>query len=169
MVLIEGVEVQALYNLLINCKRAVPTTGPYAGIPPTLLAPVAFHGATLCSLKVNESKAHLDNEDYYSLELAGPILPHTVHNVCDILPKEQSFTITHANLINTLPFSRVTSSCSKSKDSDVEGSLVFRQENLSDCGLKPNVLKYFCSDDDKYIVNVDCLKYTSDSMTYSWT
>lgn len=160
---------QALYNLLINCKRTVPTTGPYAGIPPTLLAPVAFHGATLSALKVNESKAHVDNEDFYSLEIAGPILPHTIHNICDILPTEQSFTITNANLKDTLPFSKVKSSCSKTKESDVEGSLVFRQENLSDCGLKPNILKHFCSDDDKHYTNIECLKYTSETMTYSWT
>jgi hypothetical protein len=36
----------------MNCKSSTATTGPLAGVPPTLLAPVAFHGATLKSLKV---------------------------------------------------------------------------------------------------------------------
>lgn len=47
-----GVEAQALFNWLINCRSAVSNTGPHAGIPPTLLAPVAFTGATLMPLKV---------------------------------------------------------------------------------------------------------------------
>jgi hypothetical protein len=36
----------------MNCKSSTATTGPLAGVPPTLLAPVAFHGASLKSLKV---------------------------------------------------------------------------------------------------------------------
>lgn len=47
-----GVEAQALFNWLINCRSTVSNTGPHAGIPPTLLAPVAFTGATLTPLKV---------------------------------------------------------------------------------------------------------------------
>jgi hypothetical protein len=52
LIYVEGVEAQALFNFLINCKSSIATTGPLAGVPPTLLAPVAFHGATLKSLKV---------------------------------------------------------------------------------------------------------------------
>lgn len=49
---VTGVEAQALFNWLINCRSTVSNTGPHAGIPPTLLAPVAFTGATLTPLKV---------------------------------------------------------------------------------------------------------------------
>lgn len=52
LILVEGVEAQALSNFLVNCKSCTATTGPLAGIPPTLLAPVAFHGATLRPNKV---------------------------------------------------------------------------------------------------------------------
>jgi len=51
-VVVTGVEAQALFNWLINCRSTVSNTGPHAGIPPTLLAPVAFTGATLTPLKV---------------------------------------------------------------------------------------------------------------------
>ncbi|XP_047362353.1 uncharacterized protein LOC124954073 isoform X3 [Vespa velutina] len=51
LVFVKGVEAQALFNLLINCKSAITTTGALAGVPPTLLAPMAFHGATLKPLK----------------------------------------------------------------------------------------------------------------------
>jgi hypothetical protein len=52
LIYVEGVEAQALFNFLMNCKSCTASTGPLAGVPPTLLAPVAFHGATLKSLKV---------------------------------------------------------------------------------------------------------------------
>lgn len=52
LVFIKGVEAQALFNFLKNCKSAVSTNGALGGVPPTLLAPVAYHGATLKSLKV---------------------------------------------------------------------------------------------------------------------
>lgn len=52
LVFVKGVEAQALFNFLINCKSAIAGTGALAGIPPTLLAPTAFHGATLKPLKV---------------------------------------------------------------------------------------------------------------------
>jgi hypothetical protein len=52
LIYVEGVEAQALFNFLMNCKSSTASTGPLAGVPPTLLAPVAFHGATLKPLKV---------------------------------------------------------------------------------------------------------------------
>lgn len=50
---VEGfANVQALYNFILNYKNIVSTVGLQAGIPPTILAPMAFHGATLTSNKV---------------------------------------------------------------------------------------------------------------------
>ncbi|XP_076277143.1 humpty dumpty isoform X2 [Lasioglossum baleicum] len=51
LIFVKGVEAQGLFNFLINCKSAITTTGSLAGVPPTLLAPVAFHGASLRSIK----------------------------------------------------------------------------------------------------------------------
>ena len=52
LILIEDTETQGLFNWLMNSKLCLSNTGPLAGIPPTLLSPVAFHGATLRPLKV---------------------------------------------------------------------------------------------------------------------
>lgn len=119
LVFVRGVETQALFNFLINCKSATSVTGALAGIPPTLLAPTAFHGATLkplkvihelaecnfvlCSLagsrncfsfclaKVRESVVRLcdDNNRYYSLELKGPLLPHVLPSLCHLMKSSQ--------------------------------------------------------------------------------
>ena len=53
-VLVKGADTHALFNFLLNCKSLVANTGPLAQVPPTLLAPVAFDGATLKSLRVNQ-------------------------------------------------------------------------------------------------------------------
>ncbi|MBZ3889393.1 Protein downstream neighbor of Son [Sciurus carolinensis] len=51
VVLVKGVNTFTLLNFLINCKSLVATSGAQAGLPPTLLSPVAFRGATMQMLK----------------------------------------------------------------------------------------------------------------------
>lgn len=167
-ILIEGIEVQAFYNFLINCKSATSLTGPFAEIPPTLLAPVAFHGSSLNSLKIRESKVHTDDEDYYSLELQGPILPTTIHNLFEINPPEHNMTVTFNTTPTTEAFSKLKT---KERRSDLVnmGAVVFRKENLSDSGLLPKILKHFCVPDNNFVTNIECLKYCSESKTYTWT
>ena len=48
LALVEGVECQSLLNYLLNAKLVAGKDQ----LPPTLLAPVAYHGATLRSLRV---------------------------------------------------------------------------------------------------------------------
>jgi hypothetical protein len=50
LAVVTGSHTQALFNYLLNSKTLISKTGPHAGIPPTLLAPIAFDGATLQSL-----------------------------------------------------------------------------------------------------------------------
>jgi len=50
---IVGKDSLSFFNFLINSKSLlVSTIGQFAGIPPTILAPTAFRGACLRSLKV---------------------------------------------------------------------------------------------------------------------
>uniref|UniRef100_A0A8C8ZJB3 DNA replication fork stabilization factor DONSON n=1 Tax=Prolemur simus TaxID=1328070 RepID=A0A8C8ZJB3_PROSS len=51
VVLVKGINTFTLLNFLINCKSLVATSGPQAGLPPTLLAPTFFRGATMQMLK----------------------------------------------------------------------------------------------------------------------
>ncbi|KAG0713269.1 Protein downstream neighbor of Son [Chionoecetes opilio] len=81
MVCVEGMDTQALINFLINSKSCVAVTGGLAGVPPTLLAPVAFQGATLRPLKVKGGVVRLDGATHHSMEVTGPLLPHTVHQL----------------------------------------------------------------------------------------
>lgn len=54
VVCVEGPHTFTLINFLINCKSLVAAAGAQTGLPPTLLAPVAFRGATMHTLKVRK-------------------------------------------------------------------------------------------------------------------
>ncbi|XP_028128912.1 protein downstream neighbor of son homolog [Diabrotica virgifera virgifera] len=168
LVMIEGGEVNGFYNFFLNCKSSTALTGHLAGVPPTLLAPVAFHGASLNSLKVKESKVYIDDSNYYSLELSGPILPSMTHNLFAVSRPEHSLTATYNNLRSTECFSQVKNT---ERRSVIErtGTVVFGTENLSDCGLSSDILKHFCAPDKDYVTNVECLKYTSENNTFTWS
>ncbi|KAF5307313.1 hypothetical protein FQR65_LT07029 [Abscondita terminalis] len=167
LVLIQGMEVHGLYNFLINCKSTTAVSGSLAGIPPTLLSPIAFQGATLCALKVRESKILVEKQSYFSIELNGPILPHVIHNLSTLHPADQNFTATFSHISSTTAFSKVMKPEIEDKENqNVSGCTVFGQENLSDCGLTSSILKHFCSPLLKLVQNVDSLKYNPDTKSY---
>ncbi len=55
VVMVVGSHLRALVNFLLTSKVTVAATGALAGVPPTLLAPTAFEGASLKTLKVRPS------------------------------------------------------------------------------------------------------------------
>ncbi|XP_064327219.1 protein downstream neighbor of Son isoform X2 [Phalacrocorax carbo] len=56
LALVKGTNTFTLLNFLINCKSLVAVAGPQAGLPPTLLSPVAFRGGTMQTLKETACK-----------------------------------------------------------------------------------------------------------------
>jgi len=52
LLLIDGVECQGFFSYLLNAKSAISTVGRLAGVPPTLLSPVAFPKATMQHLSI---------------------------------------------------------------------------------------------------------------------
>ena len=59
-VLVEGPgSVHVLFNYLLTSKTTISTSGSHAGLPPTILSPLGFRGATLRSLKVNLARQKL--------------------------------------------------------------------------------------------------------------
>ncbi|NXD45999.1 DONS protein, partial [Copsychus sechellarum] len=82
-----------LLNFLISCRSLVAVAGPQAGLPPTLLAPVAFRGGTMHTLKARtlSGRARVPGgfEDTFSLEVLGPVLPHALHALTLLLGPAQ--------------------------------------------------------------------------------
>jgi hypothetical protein len=77
LVAVRGAEAQALFNFLLNCRSAAARCGPLAGVPPTLLAPTAFHGGTLHALKVQlTARQTIQNK-------RSSMAPRTVCPACD--------------------------------------------------------------------------------------
>uniref|UniRef100_A0AAQ5Y3I1 Downstream neighbor of SON n=1 Tax=Amphiprion ocellaris TaxID=80972 RepID=A0AAQ5Y3I1_AMPOC len=93
VVCVEGSHTFTLINFLINCKSVVAAAGSQAGLPPTLLAPVAFRGATMHTLKgrsVNvKSQVGSTYQNVSSLEITGPILPSCLHTITTLLRPAQ--------------------------------------------------------------------------------
>ncbi|XP_034186224.1 humpty dumpty isoform X1 [Osmia lignaria lignaria] len=171
LIFVKGVEAQALFNFLINCKSAITITGSLAGVPPTLLAPVAFHGATLKSIKVKESKVRVENERYFSLELKGPLLPHVLPSLCSLMKSSQleQYTASCAQLNATTAFSAAKHGLeeAESESGSKMPQNVFGKENLTDCGFSDELLKHFCSPDPMHIQPVESIKFSNNLYTWS--
>lgn len=109
LVLVEGGECQALFNFLLNAKSTTAKVGRLAGIPPTLIAPVAFPGATLRNNRIKSSVVREQGIDYYSVEMSGVVLPHTLQYLCDWMkPKQDQFSITMDCTVGTIALSKAT-------------------------------------------------------------
>ncbi|XP_041529198.1 protein downstream neighbor of Son [Microtus oregoni] len=93
VVLVKGLNTFTLLNFLINCKSLVATSGAQAGLPPTLLSPVAFRGASMQMLKarsINVKTQDLSGyRDKFSLEITGPVMPHALQSVIMLLRSSQ--------------------------------------------------------------------------------
>ncbi|XP_068281498.1 protein downstream neighbor of Son [Nyctibius grandis] len=93
LALVKGTNTFTLLNFLINCKSLVAVAGPQAGLPPTLLSPVAFRGGTMHTLKARsinaKARVHLAYEDVFSLEIVGPVMPHSLHSLTMLLRSAQ--------------------------------------------------------------------------------
>ena len=166
LILVIGVEVQALFNFLMNCKTLTTSTGPLANIPPTILSPVAFHGATLKPLKVRENTVFDGKEKYYSLEISGPILPAVIPSLRSLINSSQldKFSISCAHLPVTVAFSLAKHG--KESEEVKEPPSVFGLENLTDCGFSKGLLEHFCDADVNKIQSFESLSYSNDS--YTW-
>lgn len=107
IVLIEGIECQAFFNFLLNAKSTTTKVGRLAGIPPTLIAPVAFPGATLRNNQFKTTIVREQGIDYHSIELKGIVLPHVMQYLCKLMKEAQDqFSVTTTSFSTTKSFSK---------------------------------------------------------------
>ncbi|XP_010588610.2 protein downstream neighbor of Son isoform X5 [Loxodonta africana] len=139
VVLVKGINTFTLLNFLINCKSLVATSGPQAGLPPTLLSPVAFRGATMQMLKARsvnvKTQALSGYKDQFSLEITGPVMPHSLHSVTMLLKSSQAGSFS-AGLYTHEPTAVFNICPPVDKELDKE---TVRKE-LANCGLHPKTL-----------------------------
>ncbi|XP_077198738.1 protein downstream neighbor of Son [Paroedura picta] len=138
VVLVQGANTFTLLNFLMNCKSLVASAGPQAGIPPTLLSPVAFRGATMQTLKARsmnvKAQIHSQYKDIFSLEIVGPVMPHSFHSLSMLLKIAQRGTFSAMCYTHepTAVFNTGTHN---------EKSITKESKDLSRTGLHPNTLK----------------------------
>ncbi|XP_027271399.1 protein downstream neighbor of Son isoform X1 [Cricetulus griseus] len=140
VVLVKGLNTFTLLNFLMNCKSLVATSGAQAGLPPTLLSPVAFRGASMQMLKARSMnvKTHALSgyRDQFSLEITGPIMPHALHSVTTLLRSSQRGSFS-AGLYAHEP-TAVFNVCLP-LDRDLHRKVAHK--DLANCGLHPKTLE----------------------------
>ncbi|XP_050074227.1 protein downstream neighbor of son homolog [Anopheles maculipalpis] len=174
LVLIEGPECQAFFNFLLNAKSTIAKVGRLAGIPPTLLAPVSFAGATLRTLQTRSSKIQMDGEEYHSTELQGVILPHILPYVTDLLcESKDNYSLTLATVPSTTALceasQKLITDSDKENDASAMAGPVFGKENLSDCGLNKRIVENMCRATKDSVFDTERLLYSQEAGGFSWS
>ncbi|OBS68173.1 hypothetical protein A6R68_03289 [Neotoma lepida] len=140
VVLVKGLNTFTLLNFLINCKSLVATSGAQAGLPPTLLSPVAFRGASMQILKARsinvKTQALSGYRDQFSLEITGPIMPHALHSVTMLLRSSQRGSFS-AGMYTHEPTAVFNVCLPLHKDLHRKAA----HEDLANCGLHPKTLE----------------------------
>lgn len=173
-VLIEGVECQAFFNFLLNAKSTTTKVGRLAGVPPTLLAPVSFVGATLRTLTTRSSKIRMEGQDYNSTELQGVILPHVLPYLCGLLTEmKDNFSATMVSVQNTAAFCKVSQKliddADKENEATASGDQVLWKENLSDSGLSEQILETMCRASKDSVHDIERMVYSKEAGGYTWS
>uniref|UniRef100_I3JBD2 Downstream neighbor of SON n=1 Tax=Oreochromis niloticus TaxID=8128 RepID=I3JBD2_ORENI len=133
VICVEGLHTFTLINFFINWKGVVASSGSQAGLPPTLLAPSAFRGATMHTLKsrcVNvRSQVGSSYQNISSLEITGPVLPSSLHAILTLLRPAQKGNFSAALYTHTpTAVMNIHSTKQQVSEASVE---------LSSCGLHP--------------------------------
>lgn len=167
-VLVQGASVNALLNFLLNSRACIASTGSLAGVPPTLLAPVAFQGGTLQPLKKRQSSVLRGGTSYHSLELSGgPVMTHTLHSLLLLLRDslssfsvELSSSSSSSSAGQSPPGSSSSSGAFNSVGSPCM-SAVFSAHSLSECGLSSQWVQEACSSFSHRSPSTNTLRSTS--------
>ena len=142
-ILIKGDCCSSLLNFLKNdCDSIKLLNGPTAGVPPTLVSPTSFEGATLRTLTKNRNQITHGGKTMYSLEISGPIMPNCVQSLCYLVSScVNSWTLSSTTSEGTGPFNQ------QPPKSDKENNAVsaFAKASLKDCGLPSDMIKRMCS------------------------
>lgn len=155
LVFVERENAQALFNFLLNSRSCIAPTGALAGVPPTLLAPIAFHGATLRSLKVRQGTVKQGSTNLHAIELNGPILPSTLHGLCTLFNSTQeggSFSVTTAPHLPTASFNAFTQTRMHGPPT------IFATEALKDCGLPKQLVRQLCTRPEGPLLTLTSMK-----------
>lgn len=141
LVLVTGVECQSLISYLLNAKLVAGKDQ----LPPTLLAPVAYHGGTLRSLKVRQSQVagRPGVSGHHTVEVSGPVMPHMVQALTKLATSTNTdFTVALQTLEETVSFSMYQGT---ETENEASAPSAFATASLDDCGLQSEMLKVFCA------------------------
>lgn len=181
-------QLQALLGLFINQRKiCISTSGALAGIPPTILAPVAFHGACLRPISVRHKTTGMmtatnSNPTITTLDFNGPLLPHAIYGLTQLLTRlfsQQENSITKITVIRST-LRTFDPSASFALESGLRMMLkeqnsidqdqcnpTFSVENLNDSGMDREFLMAICAADRQFGQPVGDLELLAQGIRYN--
>lgn len=101
---------------------------------------------------------NLSGEQFQCVEVSGPMLPHTLRDLCTQLERVQpQFSVCCSTVDHTRAFSQLPT------PQDAPITSAFARENLRDCGLTPHTLHMLCQPVDTQVL--ESVKYTDGNYT----
>lgn len=185
LVRIDGIpNCQTLLGLFINMRKiCVSSSGPFSGLPPTLLSPIAFHGATLTPLSVKQKMTEDSrSQNLVSLDVIGPILPHTMYGLMNIFgplcsqsvgPNVTMLRSTMRTYEQSSSFPLEIGQRNKQKETEAGADSLlnptFAVENLEESGLDKRFLMAICSAERQLAVPLADFELTPSGIRYNRT
>lgn len=195
LVRVDGIaNCQTLLSLFINHRKiCVSNSGAFSGIPPTLLSPIAFHGATLTPLAVKQKSttgtdSRSVSQNLVNIDVIGPILPHTLYGLMGLFGRfcstasvgggGPSVTMVRSSMRTydqsasfALEIGKQLESQTKA-NSDESSAVVavnptFAVENLEESGLDKRFLTAICTADRQLAVPLADFELTPSGIRYN--
>lgn len=197
LVRVDGIgNCQTLLSLFINHRKiCVSNSGAFSGIPPTLLSPIAFHGATLTPIAVKTKSttatdSRSQSQNLVNIDVIGPILPHTLYGLMGLFGRfcsAQSAAAVGGSSLTMVRSSMRTYDQSASfaleigKQLELQRSLkanpnepaaevvnpTFAVENLEESGLDKRFLTAICTADRQLAVPLADFELTPSGIRYN--
>lgn len=195
LIRINGINnLQLLVNLFVKYRKiSTSTSGSFAGIPPTLLSPVAFFGATLQKIHINQKSTHynkkpINNNDeealtpttLSTLDFTGPILPNTVYGLVNLLRKFLIDTCPpNTKIRSTMRIYEASASFpleaafslekknAEPEDESMKSNTIFAVENLQYSGIDEKFLSAICTIDHHSTVPIIDFELLSNNIFYN--
>lgn len=186
---------QSLLGLFINQRKiCISTSGPLAGIPPTILAPVAFHGACLRPIIVRHKTVNgaasdigmdSNNRTITTLDFNGPILPNVIYGLKQLLRRlfgpqqqqqqqENSTTKTKITIIRSTLRTydqsasfALESGLKRMNKENLLNNPTFSVENLQESGMDRGFLMAICLPDRQYHQPIGDFELLSQGIRYN--
>lgn len=163
--MVKGFDVKDLISFLLKPTIILAKTGSLANIPPTILSPVNFKNCFTDFFHPKLKKISEESVSVYSLEIKGPILPHIVHNLCELFRKNLTEFMLESPIYDLS--SPLTAFHASITPQTLDTKSIFALENLKDCGFPDKFSQKLASLKHQSCVSIDSIIFKEGKYNYN--